>query len=308
MGYSYSTTTGPAMCFNPAKSWQLGWYSSKSEVLDPNNDAGTCYSGALYGLDSYTSSPSDGKVLIQLLSNTGQNYHIGFNGRQGINAGTKEYFNEVIVTTQAATGQSESVAHLAAGGSYVISNYDGTGRDVTISVTSVSGSDHAVIQVQCGPDLCSEDGQCDDSNAVSFHLSTYIICLYHFSPNTHMMMMLFCPLSLLFVSAQQMFATGRAISSPFRTAVEMESVSQDRARTSLAVSLIVLMALMPCQQKLAVLATSRMATCLKSKQKAKILLLQLCQQRRMLKTVPRETLVLRYVVTEIFLFGPNYLL
>jgi hypothetical protein len=165
MGYSYSQNDSPVMCFNAAKSWQSGWFADKSLTIDPNNDAGTCFSGQLYGQDSYASSPADATVLIQLQSTSGSNYHIGFNGKQGSNSGTVEHGNRVLITTQGTTGPSMKIANLGAGQSYTITNYDGSGRDVVVSVTSVSGSDHAVIDIQCGPALCSSNDQCDDSNA-----------------------------------------------------------------------------------------------------------------------------------------------
>ena len=167
MGFSYSQNDSPVMCFNGAKAWQSGWFADKSLSIDPNNDAGTCYSGALYGQDSYTSSPADAKVLIQLQSTSGTHYHIGFNGKQGSNVGTVEHGDRVIITSQAATGASMKIANLGAGESYTIANYDGSGRDVTVSVTSVSGSDHAFIDIQCGPALCTSNDQCNDNNIVS---------------------------------------------------------------------------------------------------------------------------------------------
>ena len=93
MGFSYSQNDSPVMCFNAAKSVQSGWFSDKTVTIDPNNDAGSCYSGPLYGLDSYTSSPADANVLIQLLSTGATNYHIGFNGKQGSNV----VFTQIVV-------------------------------------------------------------------------------------------------------------------------------------------------------------------------------------------------------------------
>ena len=177
MGNSYSQHDTPVMCFNAAKSWQSGWFADKSLTIYPNDDAGTCFSDKLYGLDSYTSSPADAKVLIQLQSTSGTHYHIGFNGQQGSNIGTVEHGNQVLITTQQSTGKSMKIANLVAGGSYTISDYDGSGRDVTVSVTSISGSDHAVIDIQCGPALCTSNDQCDDGNAVSLLLFQH--CLSH---------------------------------------------------------------------------------------------------------------------------------
>ena len=175
MGYSYSSSNTPVMCFNGPKSWQSGWYSDKSLTISPNADAGTCFSGPVYGVDSYTSSPPGSKVLLRLESNTGTDYFIAFNGKQGINSGTVEDGNKVLITQGTANTSQPSlkVAKLGVGQSYTISNYDGTGRDVTITVNSISGSDSADVSVQCGPDLCSADSECDDFNSVS---SIFIPC------------------------------------------------------------------------------------------------------------------------------------
>jgi len=35
MGYSYSQSDTPVMCFNAAKSYQLGWYSDKVLEVNP---------------------------------------------------------------------------------------------------------------------------------------------------------------------------------------------------------------------------------------------------------------------------------
>jgi hypothetical protein len=167
MGYSYSSSNTPVMCFNGPKSWQSGWYSDKSHTITPNADAGTCFSGPVYGVDSYTSSPPGSNVLLRLESNTGTDYFIAFNGKQGINSGTVEDGNKVLITQGTANTSQPSlkVAKLGVGQSYKISNYDGTGRDVTITVNSISGSDSADVSVQCGPDLCSADSECDDFNS-----------------------------------------------------------------------------------------------------------------------------------------------
>ena len=167
MGYSYSQFDGPKMCFNAAKSWQTGWFVDKSISIDPNSDAGSCFNGDLYALASYTSSPADATTLIQLESTSGSNYHIGFNGAHGSNSGTNEHANRVLITTQGTTGPSLKIANLGASQSYTIANYDGSGRDVTISVVTISGSDKAAVTVSCGPALCSSNDQCDDNNAVS---------------------------------------------------------------------------------------------------------------------------------------------
>lgn len=265
MGFSYSQNDTPVMCFNAAKSWQAGWFADKSVTIDPNNDAGSCYSGPLYGQDSYTTSPADATVLIQLQSTSGTNYHIGFNGKQGSNSGTVEHGNRVLITTQAATGPSFKIANLGAGQSYTIANYDGSGRDVVISVTSVSGSDHAVIDIMCGPALCSSDGQCDDFNAVS--LLSFHICISYFLAYNSLTIGNKCLRSFLppLFSVPQMSVMGHATFFPLLTAAVMAFAKQERERTSAFVSMIVLKAPMPFLQPCAQLATFKMVICLKSR-------------------------------------------
>jgi hypothetical protein len=41
MGFSYSQDNTPVMCFNAAKSWQLGWYSDMTTTLDPLTETKT---------------------------------------------------------------------------------------------------------------------------------------------------------------------------------------------------------------------------------------------------------------------------
>lgn len=267
MGYSYSQNDSPVMCFNAAKSWQLGWFADKSLTIDPNNDAGTCYSGPLYGQDSYVSSPADAKVLIQLQSIGTEDYYIGFNGKQGSNSGTVEHGNRVLITTKAATGHSEKIANLGAGQSYTIANYDGSGRDVTVSVTSVSGSDHAVIEIQCGPALCSSNGECDDNNAVSW--PSFLFCIMHCLINEHHLTLGNVLHSFPFnsFSVPKMSAMGRATSYPSRTAVEM--VFAKLTRVTLLVSMTVLKDLLTFRPIVATLATFKMGICLKSKPKTR---------------------------------------
>ena len=282
MGYSYSQNDTPVMCFNAAKTWQSGWFADKSLTIDPNNDAGICYSGELYGLDSYTSSPEDAKVLIQLQSTSGSNYHIGFNGKQGSNSGTVEHGNRVLITTQAATGPSMKIANLGAGQTYTILNYDGSGRDVTVAVTSVSGSDHAVIEIQCGPALCSSNDQCDDGNVVSL-LSFQIICVSHYLACNHhhhsndCECCLLLPSSLLF-SVPQISAMGHATSFPFLTAVEMVFVRLVLASLLPLALTTVMTALLITHPLCAQVATFKMEICLKSRLKTRTLLLLHCQR------------------------------
>ena len=53
MGYSYSGDDGPLMCFNPGKSWNLGWYTDRHATADPLSQTWT---GTLVGVAEYASA------------------------------------------------------------------------------------------------------------------------------------------------------------------------------------------------------------------------------------------------------------
>ena len=70
MGYSYPDYQEPLMCFNPAKSYQLGWYTNQQQSINPlvqansdNNDAPRKISlrGALHH------TPLNGYMTLMLL-------------------------------------------------------------------------------------------------------------------------------------------------------------------------------------------------------------------------------------------------
>jgi len=76
-----------------------------------------------------------------------------FNRRSGINSGTVEGGDQVIINSAGGEGnnyaESELLAKLSQSGSYTISNFDGTGFDLTVTVTQInlSGTAYADITV-----------------------------------------------------------------------------------------------------------------------------------------------------------------
>ena len=126
MGMSHSTENGeeygdescimgggsPPTCFNGAKSWQMGWYNSRS--YDYNIENGI-WKGRLIGQVDY-SNPNDitSKVVLKLSpgSISSPDYFVMFNR---IKAGTKESQNLVMVVRSHQWANSELVAKLGAG-------------------------------------------------------------------------------------------------------------------------------------------------------------------------------------------------
>lgn len=120
MGYSYNQDEGPKMCFNPAKSWQLGWYQDRAQIA-------TIGSYKLIGLADYSeydsSNPGDEHKVILKIEGGQKDYYIGFNRKIGINSGTVEGGDQVtVVERDSANGDifayrnSWLVAKLSAGG------------------------------------------------------------------------------------------------------------------------------------------------------------------------------------------------
>jgi small nuclear ribonucleoprotein (snRNP)-like protein len=132
------------MCFNPAKSWQLGWYIDKRVTVDVLNDGP--FNGTLVGVDDYLSAGDNEYVHIKVTKGSNHLY-IGFNRNTGINSGTKEAGNQVIITQRNGGGYSTSTlkAKFGPGGIYRVGNYLGTGKSLLIKVVSIDTK--AVIQI-----------------------------------------------------------------------------------------------------------------------------------------------------------------
>jgi hypothetical protein len=134
MGFSYDQDD-QLMCFDGAKSWQTGWYASKSKFVDPST--GGCFEGIVYGISDFGNAASS-TVLLKINDFSSTDYYVAFNRQSGINAGTLEARNQVTVTRQGAEGagyaESELVAKLSAGG-----RWSGavSGKNMAVNVLSI---------------------------------------------------------------------------------------------------------------------------------------------------------------------------
>jgi hypothetical protein len=137
------------MCFNAAKSWQLGWYADKTVTLDKRRK--TSHVGVLGGIADY--SDSNNIVLVKLNTGRSTDYYVNFNRQSGINSGTVEGGNQVTVVRAAGEGtgyaESELVAKLSAGKRFKIKNFDRTGEKATIRVHSIGAT--ARVSICIGP-------------------------------------------------------------------------------------------------------------------------------------------------------------
>lgn len=156
MGFSYSQDDGPIMCFNAPKSNFLGWYDDKKSSVT----AGQSQSFTLTGVAEYQNNNLFGDEKILLSIDGTQSLHLTLNVAKGINSGTREGQNRVMVVQQSGVenrsySSSTLLAKLAEGESYSVANFGGEGVDLLINVDMVSinagtGYDFATVSVVYG--------------------------------------------------------------------------------------------------------------------------------------------------------------
>jgi hypothetical protein len=151
----YSDDIG-AMCFNAAKSWQLGWYDDSKIVIDPREGS---WRGTVIGVADYDNNPQNHPVIVKIDSRTGTDQFITFNRAAGINRHNKEADNEVIIMETGSDGewfsQSYLQATLRSGEVHIYSKWDGaldlivTAQAININTGGSAG--YAEISVCLGP-------------------------------------------------------------------------------------------------------------------------------------------------------------
>lgn len=156
MGFSYNMFD-QRMCYSPAKSWQLGWYSLKQETLDFNSRGG--FTGSLVGISDYQNSQAAGKYVHLRIVGAVEDLYIGYNHNTGINANTREAMNQVTVQAQTGPGVSSLRAKLNMGNQYIAPQFL-NGKDLIIIVHTIKrGGNPAYADVSVYLDGCPP-GQC----------------------------------------------------------------------------------------------------------------------------------------------------
>ena len=157
MGFSYSQDEGPVKCFNAPKNRQLGWYSAGDVDVALTSTPGSGWSGDIVGISDYDSITAGDPYAVNIKVDVGDafDYYVSFNRRIGINNGTGEGANQVIVhrrTSGLGFAESDLLAKLSAGGTYSFPN----GQALTVlrlaatSSTSTTYSINTTLsQVDC---------------------------------------------------------------------------------------------------------------------------------------------------------------
>lgn len=152
MGFSYSEDD-TAMCFNPAKSWQLGWYTDKQIELNVDTDlSAETTSYLLNGVVDYEDN-SVGRYIVVKIGN----FYLGYNRAASFNGGVKEAPDRVTIIEKLggaeSFAQSKLIAKLSVGDTYVIQVTELLG--VVVNYASNSDGKDAVVDIKIGePVVC----------------------------------------------------------------------------------------------------------------------------------------------------------
>ena len=160
-----------------AKNFQSGWYTNAQESFYPLDNKNSVVERTLIGVNNYQVSPgmNNGNLVTLRLGddrydpwwgyNTGgDDYYLGFNLKEGINEGTEEGANRVLLFQKVVggptqSGESDRIKDLDPGDSYTIINFKGTFYDVTITVSDfINNGRNAPIRIttECGANGCGE--------------------------------------------------------------------------------------------------------------------------------------------------------
>lgn len=140
------------MCFNGAKTWQLGWFASFYLDL-PVGDAFN-WKGNLVGFADKAYAANSDRMIIRIRSST--DYYVHFNRRIRINAGTQEGGDMVLVSSRepgSGFAQSYLLAKLSKGGVFTIPNFNGSSASLKITITAITLTTlpaRAAVSVQFG--------------------------------------------------------------------------------------------------------------------------------------------------------------
>ena len=94
MGYSYSGSDTPRMCFNSAKSWESNWYDNNKFTFEVGSSTAELIT--LKGIATVDTTNSAERALVKINHPVSGNedYYINFNHQTGFNDQTQEGGNQ----------------------------------------------------------------------------------------------------------------------------------------------------------------------------------------------------------------------
>ena len=171
MGYSYNRDNGPLQCFNPAKSFVLGWYEDKVIEVDPFEGTWT---GSLVGVTEYGDIDTQNSYIVVKIKTGGEkDLFVGYNRKKGMNSGVElAGDNIVIVEQEPGYSKSDFKGSLSSEiPTKTFYNLGGSGKNLVVDfIDHGSSIDEAVVAIyfdNCIYPSCCEGPMCNSTPAES---------------------------------------------------------------------------------------------------------------------------------------------
>ena len=161
----YSDDIGK-MCWNAAKSWQIGWYDNSTIAINPRQGS---WVGKIIGVADFANNPLNHPVIVKVETGSAIDQYITLNRAKGINIHNDEADDEVTIVETSGNGvkaaQSYLKAHLVEGESYTYPDWAGSGQSLIVKVNQINldvganTADYAEVEIclgTCAARICED--------------------------------------------------------------------------------------------------------------------------------------------------------
>jgi hypothetical protein len=168
-GFSYSGDDTPRMCFNPVKSYQLGWYGDQTKDLNPPTSGN--FRANMVGVDDYGKDKSKLIAIKITDDNKDLDFYVGYNHADGRNFGTVEGRNMLWVGQRpqgTAYESSKLLKLLNPSNRHEIVNFRGSGKKLIIRFSSKVSDGEAIVHIYYegnSPGLPASTNACANTEA-----------------------------------------------------------------------------------------------------------------------------------------------
>lgn len=147
MGYSYNLDDGPLQCFNPAKTYQLGWFDDKQIEIDPTD--GT-WVGTVIGAADYANAIVDpnAKVVVKIKSGDDNDLYIGYNRKKSMNSEVS-LGGDLLSIVEQGEGYSKSnyLAGLSEEETKTFYKFGDTNKNLVVEFVGRNSDDEAIVAI-----------------------------------------------------------------------------------------------------------------------------------------------------------------
>jgi hypothetical protein len=161
MGYSYNEDDSPKQCFNPAKSYELGWYSDKVVEWDPFS--GDTWVGTIVGVSDYGNKQIANSKVVVKIDRGGNDLYVGYNRKKNMNSGVRNNGDQITIVEEGQRySASNFLSGLNPGNRRTFSNFRNSGMALVVDYISTGNSrDEAKVAIYF--EYCIYPGCCEGS-------------------------------------------------------------------------------------------------------------------------------------------------